>query len=175
MEHVISRRTLLLSGASSAALLVGCATTSGALPATVIAGFGAIAKTAGLVLPQLQATGLAGGALNTVTTILGELQAAAAAITGASSLGAGQSTLTRVEGYVNALAPLVLPFVALIPGGAVISLLVAALPELEIAINFASSLLSAQARQVAAAVPASAAPGRVGLTPLERLIQLAGA
>ncbi len=171
MERMISRRTALLAGTSTLALSACSLSGGGGLPSVVVAGFQAIAQEVQLALPQLQAAGLSGTAANTVTTIIGGVQAAARVVSAVSTPTQGSSTLTTIESYVNEIAPLVAPFVSLVPGGGIIALVIAALPELEAALNFTVSLLSAQAKQIAAAAtPASAVPGRVGLTPLQRLI-----
>jgi hypothetical protein len=154
--------------------LAGC--TIGGVPIpTWITGLRAIAKEVQLVLPQLQAVGLIGNAALNVGVIADKIVAAIGAIGDAATLSQGQSVLTAVETYINALAPLVAPFVALVPGGAIISLIVAALPELEVLLNLAVTVLTppTKALMTSAPRPAGAARGVVTvLTPNEALAEL---
>jgi hypothetical protein len=148
-----SRRRFLLLGAAALALPVfGCATTPNTTPAWVAA-LQAIATEASSILPQLAAVGLSGAALASAQTIVKEIQAALSAIGVASTVSQGQAVLQQVETYINALAPLVLPFVAAVPGGTIIGLVVAALPAVETALNFVASLLTPVAQQLAASAP----------------------
>jgi hypothetical protein len=148
-----SRRRFLLLGAAALALPVfGCATTPNTTPAWVAA-LQAIATEASSILPQLAAVGLSGAALASAQTIVKEIQAALSAIGVASTVSQGQAVLQQVETYINALAPLVLPFVAAVPGGTIIGLVVAALPAVETALNFVASLLTPVAQQLASSAP----------------------
>jgi hypothetical protein len=153
---MITRRTLLLTGASSIAL-AACSTSTTTTVNTQVpvwaAALKAVLTEIVSVLPQLQAVGLSGTALTQAQTIIGQIETALSAIGAASSASQGATTLATVESYINALAPLVLPFVGLVPGGSVIGLIIAALPEIELALNFVISLLTPQAKSIAATAP----------------------
>ena len=144
-------------------MLAGCATTNinGQVPIWVAA-FQAILTEAASILPQLQAVGLTGNALSNASTIISEIKAALSAINAASTASQGMNVLQTVEIYINSLAPLVLPFVSLIPGGAVIGLIVAALPAIEAALNIVVTLLTPQAQTIAQSAPVLPASARYG-------------
>jgi hypothetical protein len=110
-------------------------------------------------MPQLTKAGLSGATVTTVSTAITAISAAGNDISAAATATQGQSTLIQIEGYVNAIAPDVLPFVSLIPGGGILALVIAALPAIEAMLNFAVSLLSAEAKTIAvAATPPTPAP-----------------
>ncbi len=156
----LSRRHLmLLAGGAAVAPLVGCASVNSQVPSWVAA-LEAIATEAGSILPQLEAAGLSGADAAKAQQIVAEIQSALKVINIASSETQGQSALATVEGYINALAPLALPFVSLIPGGTVVGLIVAALPAIELALNFIVSLLTPQAKELAASAPKLPAKAR---------------
>lgn len=155
----LSRRNLLKIAIGAAAMvpvatLLGCpgTTTSVSSWVQVIEDIGTEAVD---IVPQLEAAGMSAASGSTVQSIVTEIQAAASAIGSSSTATQGQSTLQQIEGYINSLAPLVAPFVALVPGGAVISIIIAALPLAESALNMITALTS-QAQSLAAQ-PASAA------------------
>jgi hypothetical protein len=195
-ENAVSSRRALLAGLGLLPL-VACQTTTPVTPPAPIpppawvAGLEAIATEAQNALNQLAAVGLnlnvtvtVGGVSMTVSQIISTIQTLAASIGSASTQAEGQATLTQIEDYINALAPLILPFVSLIPGGSIIGLIVAALPALETMLNIAVSILSPTAVQVAQSAPpaptsaARAARATLGLPNslgyLQELEQLAG-
>ena len=173
---MLTRRTLLSSVAPAAVAIsvAGCWPTP--TPTTIptwVAGLQAIATEIALVIPELQVVGLGGNTLTSAQAIVTEIQTALAAISATSTTTQGQSVLIQVEGYINALAPLILPFVSLIPGGTTIGIIIAALPALEALVNIAVSLLSAQAASIASTAPPLPAAAKVGaaLTPAEQYLQ----
>ena len=175
-------RWLPIGAVVGAPLLSGCSEFEAAAPVWVAA-VEAIAKEAQLVVPQLAAVGLTGQTATNVTNIIAQIVAAAGVIGSASTQSQGTSTLTAIEIYVNDLAPLILPFLPLVPGGTIIGVIVAALPEIEVAVNFVASLLTPVAKQVAAtAAPAPASFSLFGPSPaanpatpnINRLLNLAG-
>ena len=157
----VSRRRLLTlaAGGSLAAVLAGCGTTGGGTTTTTTASnwvqaFQALAAEAQLIVPELTAVGLGGNTLTSVQAIVGDIESVLSGVSTAMTQTQGQSVLAQVEGYINNLAPLVLPFVSLIPGGSVIGLIVAALPAIEALVNFGISELSSVTAQLAASAPA---------------------
>ena len=140
---------LITTGSASAALLaaVGACSNTPTQPSVWIAGLQSILTMTSAILPQFVSAGLSGANLATAQQIVAEMQQALSTINATSTTVQGQSVLTQIEGYINALAPLLLPFVSLIPGGSYIGLIVAALPAIEAAINFISSLTQ-QAQQL---------------------------
>lgn len=157
MTNEMTRRALLLGTTA----LVGCSSINQAVPVWVAA-LQAVGEEFQLVMPQLQGAGLSGANAAVATTVIQNAEKALAVIDATSTQTQGQSTLITVEQYINALAPLVIPFASLIPGGAAIGLIVAALPAIELAVNLGASLLSTQAQALAASAPkvASAVYGR---------------
>lgn len=127
------------------------------------------------IMPQLTAAGLSGDAATHATSIIAQIQTATTAITTAATAAQGQSTLVQIETYVNALAPYIAQYAALVPGGSVIGLIVAALPAIELALNLAVNILTNEAKALAqtAPKPAAAVPGRAAapLSP-EQALQL---
>jgi hypothetical protein len=148
---------LLASAVPAGAALAGCATFDQQAPAW-IAAMQAINTEISLIMPQLTAAGLSGTAAAQVSAILAQMQKALSAISVASTQAQGASVLVQVEQYINALAPLVLPFVSLIPGGSIIGLIVAALPAIELAVNTISNL-TATAVQLSTSAPPLPASG----------------
>ena len=148
------RRQLLASTAliPVAMLLAGCPSAGTQVPLFVSA-IKAIGQQALLSLPQLQAAGLSGASAAKAQTIVDQIEKIAGAISDAATATDGQSTLIKIEGYINALAPIVATFASLIPGGAVIGLVVAALPAIEFAVNMTVSLLTPTAKAIASSAP----------------------
>ena len=139
------RRRDFLATLAAGTALAACA---GQVPvAQWVAGLQAVGQEFSLVAPQLQAAGLGGSALAQAQSIIGQIIAAAGAISNASAAAQGQSTLLQIEGYINALAPLVAPFAAGVPG---LGLIVAALPAIEALLNVTSALVPATQQLVAA-------------------------
>ncbi len=156
----LSKRQLMIG--ASAIALVGC-NGPNQVPAWVAA-FEAVLTMATSILPQLQAVGLSGGDLDKAQKIVAGMQDALKAISSASTQGQGQAVLTQIEGYINALAPIVATFAALVPGGSIVGLIIAALPAIELGVNFVISLLTPQAVAIASTAPAlpNAPQGKVG-------------
>lgn len=129
-----------------------------------VAAIEAVGQQALLALPQLIGAGLSGTAASSATTIINQISNVGKAISAAATATESQNSLIQIEGYINALAPIVASFASVIPGGAIIGLIVAALPAIEFAVNLGVTLLSPQAQQLAAtAPPVAAAPtGRMG-------------
>ena len=120
------------------------------------------------VLSAIQGAGasISSSTLGTITQIVNSIGQAAAGISTATTQTQGQSTLQTIEGYVNNLAPVVAPFLSLIPGaGPILTIAFAALPAIEGLVNLGSSLLTPLVSQIAAAPvpsPAPAAGRRLG-------------
>ena len=158
----ITRRTLLSSVAPGAALIAaGCAgvSVSGQIPATVLAGIQAIGTEITQILPLIStAANIPASTVTEINSIVAQIQQATSVLSTASTASAGTSTLQTIETYINDLAPLVAPFLSLIPGvGSVLGLIIAALPALEAAAGILISLLSPAASAIPApALPASA-------------------
>jgi len=156
--------------------LAGCAstTTSGATTVstavTAIQAFGQyLAQT---FLPALTGSGVAipASALTTISKIISGIGGVANAIGTAASATAG-SALATIENYVNQLAPVIQPFLAMIPGvGSIASIAFMALPAIEGLVNMASTLLSPLVQQIAAQ-PVTTVPTAAGvaLTPAQAL------
>ena len=163
----LSRRRLLAlaAGGSLAAVLAGCGTTGGTTTTTTasswVQAFQALAAEAQLIVPELTAVGLGGNTLTSVQSIVGDIESVLSGVSTAMTQSQGQSVLAQVEGYINNLAPLVLPFVSLIPGGSVIGLIVAALPAIEALVNFGISALTPVTAQLAASAPAPTASAKL--------------
>lgn len=106
----------------------------------------------------------------TVSGIAALVQRAVAGLGAAASASQGQSVLVTVETYINAMVPVIYPvlrpfIVAATPGGGfAIGLIVANLPAIEAALNFAvdiagnlaATLLTPQAKQLAVLAPPGA-------------------
>lgn len=104
-------------------------------------------------LPSLTGAGakIPQSTLATIERIVGGIGGAAAGVDAATTQSQGASTLQTIENYVNELAPVVGPFLALIPGaGPILSIALAALPAVEGLVNMGSTLLSPLAQQIAA-------------------------
>jgi hypothetical protein len=163
MNQLTRRQALALMGTTT---LAACAGGSALVPSWVGA-IEAIGQQVALDAPQLKVAGLPAASLTQVSSIDGQIESAAAAIGAESTATQGQSTLIQIEGYVNAVAPIVEPFLetaagAAVPGGGfAIALIVAALPALEFALNMTVSQLTAQAQAIGAkaVLPASAVFG----------------
>lgn len=191
MNTILNRRRftqLLLS--STALSLVDC---SAAQVASWVAGEQAVGQEFVIVEPELAAAGFNAATpipvtisgVTKTTTLAGVgtlIQQLTTALGAASTASQGQSTLIEIETYINALTPIIWPIVspfitAASPGaGFTIGLIVAALPALEAALNFAvdfgGTILTSQAQQLAKLappVPAAAKFGTVGVvqTPSE--------
>lgn len=166
----VTRRVFLTATAPGALMLAGCAGSSTGSVSVWIAGLQAIETEVQALLPAIAtATSVPAATLTEITTILQGISTALSTVGTASTTLTGQSVLAQVEGYINALAPLILPFISVIPGGQYISLIVAALPAIETALNFISNL-TAQALSLATAAPVVASarlrgPAAVALTP----------
>lgn len=178
MNTIVSRRRLLAATSlvPIAFALDACNGTAGLLAPIAVSAFQAVGKEAVLIAPQLVQYGLSQADADNIVAGAKIVAAVAGAITGTSTALQGADTLSKIEAYVNAVAPIVAPFAPLIPGGTVIGLVIVALPEIEMAINFGASLLSQMAKQVAAtAPPLPAAAARVGaasvnMTRIDQLI-----
>jgi hypothetical protein len=159
MTSITRRHALALMGTTS---LVACAGQTGS--ADYAAAFQAIASEVQAGLAQLKAVGLSGSVLDQVSSIISQITSAAGSVTSLITPVQGQSTLATIEGYFNQLSPLVAPFLALVPGGSIISLIIAALPAVESLVGMVTSLLAPPAK--ALAVHAAAAQGARGAGPL---------
>lgn len=153
---MIGRRDLLRASAlTPLAGLMACAGGSQAVPQWMTA-IQAVGQEFALVLPQLQQAGMPASDAATAQQVIAQIQQAATAVGTASSATQGQSALIQIEGAINAIAPIALPFVSLIPGGSILGLIIVALPAIETMLNVTVSLLSAPAKQIAATAPAAA-------------------
>lgn len=163
---MLSRRNFLLASTGVAAVGTGlgsCAIFSPTGTSEWVPPLQAIAVEITQIIPELVKVGLGGNTLNSVQQIVGEIQQVLSAITSASNQGQGQSVLAQIENYINDLAPLILPFVSLIPGGTIIGLIVAALPAIEAMLNVIVTQLTALAQSLAgSAPPLPSASGRFG-------------
>jgi predicted small secreted protein len=171
MNSMNRRQVIVLLGGTT---LAGCAGASGQIP-LYVAALRAVGQQALLSLPQLKTAGLSGPTADTIAKALTEISTVGQAISDAASATDGQSTLIKIEGYINAIAPLAVPFAALVPGGALIGLVVAALPAIEFAVNLTVSLLTPPAKVLASTAPkpAGAARGVIAvLTPEQALAEL---
>lgn len=153
-------RRALFAGAAPCALLAlsGCGTTGGTTNINSqvpiwVAALQAIGTEITSVLPQLQSFGLTGSALANAQAIVAKIETVLSGIGSASTATQGQSTVATIEGYINTLAPIILPFVSAVPGGSIIGMIVAALPAIETAVNILITYLTPQAQQVAATAP----------------------
>ena len=154
----ITRRDLIY-GAALIPVGIALADCSPNVEPTFVAALQAVGQEISLALPQLQKAGLSNNLAGTIAKAITAIEAAASGVGMATTATQGQSVLIQIEGDINAIVPVVAPFVALVPGGAIISLVIAALPAIEAMVNFGVSLLSNQAKQVAATavVPTPAA------------------
>jgi hypothetical protein len=162
-----SRRSFLMLSAGAGALAVsGCGiltNNTGTTTTAWISAIQAIGAEAGQFVTQLSSVaGVPASVVSEAQTIIAEIQKAAAAVGSATTASVGQSVLQTIETYINDLAPLVLPFVSLIPGGSIIGLIVAALPAIEAMLNVAISNISSAAAQLAASAPALPASAKFG-------------
>ena len=164
----LSRRTFLL--ASATVPLAGCSTISGIIGNTtssqqIVTALQAVATEITQVIPQLsQVPGFAGNTLTAVQQVVAEIQQVLSGVSSAITQGQGQSILIQVENYINDLAPLVLPFVSLIPGGSIIGMVVAALPAIEAAAGVVASALSNLSKSIATSAPPLPASARLRAT-----------
>jgi hypothetical protein len=182
MKIAIDRRDFarFVGGGAALALLAKCAPGSGGIDVDQVASaFLDISSNIVLVEPQFAAltnptTGQPAIPAPTLSSILGydnQIAAAANAITAANAAAQGQSTLTQIELYANALAPIVEPYVAMAanaaaPGsGIIVALVFAALPEIELLLNVTVSELTPIVKQIAAQAPAPLAAAPRALLP----------
>lgn len=170
MENLNINRRHALALLGSTALLAGC---TAAQVAQWVAAEQAIAQEFTIVQPELIALGynpaqkitIDGVALD-ITGIAGLIQNVTTALSAASTVSEGQSTLIMIETYVNAMTPVIWPvveplIVAANPGaGLTIGLIVAALPAVEgllnFAVDFGKTFLTAEAAQLAETAPKAA-------------------
>src|SRR6185312_3303581 len=159
MNQILSRRRLLAATAIVPAAVVLAACPGPVAVPAFVAALQSVGQDVLLAMPQLLKAGLSGATAATVNTAINAISQVGNDVSAASTATQGQSALIQIEGYVNAIAPDVLPFLPLIPGGSIIAIVIAALPAIEAMLNFAASLLSAEAKAVAATaqVPAPAA------------------
>jgi hypothetical protein len=134
-------------------------------------GIQALGTEASAIYQQLVAGGMkvSSATASTVQTILNGIQSAASSLTAANAATLGQSILAQVEGYINALAPLVAPFVTG-GGSTILQIALMALPAIETGFNMLVSLLTPAAK---ALVPAPT-PTAAAVTPAQALQQLIG-
>jgi hypothetical protein len=164
---------MVLAGATAIAggTLAGCATGTPTTGAAWVTALESIASEIALAVPQLVEAGLGGNTLTSVQEVVAEIQQALSGVGAAITATAGQDVLVQVEGYINAIAPLVQPFLSLIPGGSIIGLIVAALPAIEALLNVAVTALTSVAQSLASSAPAVAASGKLRGTPSAALSQ----
>ena len=151
----ISRRALL--GATAlipAAVLAGCS--NGVVVAQYVAAIRAVGQEAVNIVPELTAAGIK--VPSQVAQYATDIVNVAGGIGSAATATQGASTLNTIEGYINALAPILVPILsAAVPGaGAAIGLIVAAIPAIEALINVAAAQiqgLTAQAQTLAKDAP----------------------
>ena len=131
-------------------------------------------------LPSLTGSGvpISNNVLGTISKIITGISGVANAVGTASSATTG-SVLATIEGYVNQLAPVVQPYLSMIPGfGSIAAIAFMALPAIEGLVNMGATLLSPLVQQIAAApVPAGPTAAGVALTPqqaLQLLLQKTG-
>lgn len=156
-------RRALLALAASAPILAACP--AGQIPLYVSA-IQSLGQDALLVMPQLTAAGLSGNAASTAANIVNGITAAAGIIGATSTQAQGATALTQIELYINALAPFAASFAGLVPGGSMIGLIVAALPAIEEAVNLVVTLITNEAKSLAATAPKPAAAMRSTATVL---------
>lgn len=156
---MLTRRELLRSTAlvPVGLLLAKCSMPATQIAATAAAAIEAVGTEAANIMPELEKAGLSGADATTAQTVISEMESVANTVSATSTQAQGQAALTQIEDYVNALAPLVTPFLPMIPGGGTIGIIIAAIPAIEPLIDFGVSMLSAQA-QALAAPPAATAP-----------------
>lgn len=178
-RRVLSGAAMLSAGGVLAACAGGGSNPTPApstISALAAAAFGAIASEAQLALPQLEQAGLNLGQAPQVKQWLSAIAQAAAGITASSTQAQGQSALQVIETDANDIAPIVETIAPLIPGGSIIGLVFAALPEIEVLINLGSSLLAPVVQQVAKTAPPAPAAVRLGAGPdVSRVNQLIAA
>lgn len=152
----MTRRRLLMTTAV-AGVLAGCKGSGGAV-APYVAAIKAVGTEALTVIPELAAAGIA--LPPQVSDYLTAINRAAGAVGSAATVTEGQSVLVQIEGYVNALAPVLLPLLAAaVPGaGATLGLIVAALPAVEALVNVAVTELTPLAKQLAQYAPTMVTP-----------------
>lgn len=170
----ITRRALLRTTAFTAPAfaLAACAGAGGGVPVTVnvpvsswtnaIQGIGQYFTQQ--FLPSLTSAGakIPASTLGTIERIVGGIGGAAAGVNAATTQSQGAGVLATIENYANELAPVVAPFLALIPGaGPILTIALAAMPAVEGLVNMGSTLLSPLAQQIAtqpvASTPTTAA------------------
>ena len=161
----MERRHFLLTTAGFAAFAgMGASCQVQQIAPIAVAAMSAFGKEIVLVAPQLEKFGLSDNADAQVKKYAQLMADLANGITTATPATEGQSTLTKIEDYINAVAPIVAPFVSLVPGGSIIGLCIAALPEIELLVNLGASLLTQAAKQIANTAPKPPAALRAGAT-----------
>jgi len=165
--QILSRRKFIaLSGVAAIAVpLAGCA----GLPFTptlvqsAVTAIQAIGTEITQFLPQISSVaGISTSTVSAIATVVGLIQQAASAVGTATTQSSGAAILTQIETYINDLAPLVLPFLSLIPGGNILGIIIAALPAIEAAVGIVSQLIT-QAASLAATAPPLPASARFGI------------
>lgn len=171
--RMLSRRTLLM--ASAVAPLAGCSTLNSFVGNTTVpqwvTALQAVAAEVGQILPQLQQyVSVPAATASEITAAVSGMQQVLSGVSTSWSQAQGESALQQIETYINNIAPLVLPILTAagvsIPGGAIISLIIASLPAIEAAVGMVLSALSSTSVQVAqvAVPPSSAASARLRAT-----------
>lgn len=157
---MISRRTLLFTTAPAALALAGCATSGGTTTFNVAAfaqAIQAVSDELGAVLSALPTGTIAASTLSTIHTIIASIQTVATGVSSVVTPAAGANLLTTIEGYINELAPIVLPLLSAIPGigpaAGILGIVVAALPAIEAMVGMVTALFP-QTQTLASAAPA---------------------
>ena len=166
MRQLTRRRALALFGTT--ALIAGCAALKSvnwqAMLQSIGQDWAAVSgELAELGVDVNVTIALPGGGTTTVSGLAALVTKVTGGISAASTATEGQNALVIIEGYVNVLVPVIWPVVQPMiatasPGaGLTLGLIVADLPAIEAAINFATDL-TADALQLAklAPTPASA-------------------
>ncbi len=185
---MMNRRALLRSTAliPVSAALAACGstsgtTTTGGIPVNVTvavpAWTNAIQAIGQFFQQQFLPSLVAGGAkipsstIATIDQIVSGISGVASGVNSATTQSQGASVLTTIENFVNELAPVAAPFLALVPGvGPILSIALAALPAVEGLVNMGTSLLSPLVTQIAAApVPTTPTASAAPLSPQQAL------
>ena len=159
---MLTRRSLILTTAPAALALAGCATSGGTTTFNVSnfsAAIQAIAAEVGQIIPTIAGvTSIPAATVSEIQSIVAEIQQVAAGVGQVSTATAGQSLLTTIEGYINDLAPIVLPLLSAIPGigsvASILGIIVAALPAIEAMVGIVITDLTSTAQSLATAAPA---------------------
>ena len=168
---MLSRRTLLFTTAPAALALAGCATTGGTTTFNIGAfaqAIQAVSDELGAVLSALPTGSIAAGTLATIQTIIGDIKTVASGVGSVTTPAAGTSLLTTIEGYLNQLAPIILPLLSVIPGigpaMGILGIIVAALPAIEALVGMVTALFPTTQTLAASAPPVTTASGRYRAT-----------